>query len=143
MRRILVFLSVAIAISSVALGQTKSKKNDHGVNKSSGVEATLMQIERDWAKVTIDRDTAALDRILASDYIYTDADANPITKAEFLASLKSGEATFETFTVDDMKVRVYGDAAVVLGKVVLKGHYKGQAIDEQDRFTDTFVKRGG
>ena len=143
MRRILVVLSVVMAISSVALGQTKSKKTDHGMNKSSGVEATLMQIEREWAKVTLARDTVGLDRILASDYIYTDADAHPITKAEFLASLTSGEATFAMFTVDDMQVRVYGDAAVVLGQVVLKGRYKGQAIDERDRFTDTFVKRGG
>jgi hypothetical protein len=77
-----------MVISSFALGQMKSKKGDHSLSKSS-VEETLIRIESNWAKAAITRDTAALNRILASDHIYTCAGGNTISKAEFLAGLKS------------------------------------------------------
>ena len=42
-----------------------------------------------------------------------------------------------------MKVRVYGDAAVVLGRNTVKEQYKGKDISGQSRFTDTWVKKDG
>ena len=43
-----------------------------------------------------------------------------------------------------MKVRVFGNAAVVTGRTTIKGgKYKGKDISGQYRFTDTWVKRNG
>ena len=43
-----------------------------------------------------------------------------------------------------MKVRIYGDAAVVTGIVTRTGAYKGVPFkDRQHLFTDTFVRRDG
>ncbi len=38
-----------------------------------------------------------------------------------------------------MQVRVYGNAAVVIGRLTIKS----AAADEQKRFTDTFIMRNG
>lgn len=69
-------------------------------------------------------------------------DILPMTKADLLNGLKSGSFKAETFTLDDMKVKIYGDAAVVRAKVTMKGSYQGQTIDEVDQATNMFVKMG-
>lgn len=60
-----------------------------------------------------------------------------------MADIKSGALTFESATVDDMSVRGYGTAAVVIGRTMSKGQYKGQGFNDTERFTDVFVKRRG
>jgi ketosteroid isomerase-like protein len=40
-------------------------------------------------------------------------------------------------------VRVFGDAAVVTGRITIKGTYKGQSIDGSYRYTDVFARKGG
>jgi len=44
---------------------------------------------------------------------------------------------------DEMKARVYGDAAVVTYRWTSKETFKGQDISGQSRWTDTWVKRAG
>ena len=65
------------------------------------------------------------------------------TRAEANAELKSGAMTFESFKLDDLKVRVIGDTAVVHGLDTEKTTYKGKDVSGQIRFTDIFVKRDG
>ena len=81
--------------------------------------------------------------MLTADYVETGADGDLVTKSEMLAGLRSGASKFEIFKVEDMKVHVHGDAAVVIGKGTVKGTLNGRPIDEQDRFTDTWVKHDG
>jgi len=45
--------------------------------------------------------------------------------------------------IDEMKVRVYGDTAVVTGQSTVKGIFKTQDISGKYRWTDVFVKRDG
>ena len=66
-----------------------------------------------------------------------------MTKAQALANLKSGADVYTSAVGDEWKVRVYGDAAVVLGRWTVKEQYKGKDVSGQYRFTDTWVKKGG
>ena len=45
--------------------------------------------------------------------------------------------------VDEVEVRVFGDAAVVSGRTHAVGEFADQRYDVHIRFTDTFVKRRG
>lgn len=107
------------------------------------VAQALMKLENDWAKAGLAGDSAALAKMLSSDYVYTSSDAEMATRADLLNGMKAGKTKYETFTVSDMKVRVYGDAAVVTGKGTTKGMENGKPLDETVRFTDTWVKRDG
>ena len=64
-------------------------------------------------------------------------DGKVIGKAEELASLKAD--TVLVCNVDQMQVRVYGDAAVVVGRLVLKA----TIFKQQVRFADTYILRNG
>ena len=66
-----------------------------------------------------------------------------LTKAQVMQELGSGARRIESGSVDDLKVRVFGDVAVVTGRSVLAGSYQGKRASVVQRFTDIFVKRDG
>ncbi len=88
-------------------------------------------------------DTETLDRILAEDFIFTDPEGNLLTKAEWIADITSGDLTFESIHIDDLLVRMYGDAAVVNGRVTVKAQSKEGGFNGQNCYTDMYVKQGG
>ena len=106
-------------------------------------EAALTQMEKDWAQAMVKNDEATLNRVMADDWSLTTPDGTVQTRAEALADLKSGNMKFDATEVDDIKVRVFGDTAVVTGHSRDKSTYKGKDVSGEYRFTDVFVKRNG
>lgn len=86
-------------------------------------------------------DTQALDRILADDLSYTHSTARVETKAEFIAALTSGRTKYESIERGDVKVRQYGDTAVVTGHAKFHVNANGNVVKFQVRFTDVYAKR--
>jgi ketosteroid isomerase-like protein len=111
--------------------------------KSGSVEQELMKLEQDWTNANVKADVAFLDRILADDWTAADQDGTVYNKTQFLTSMKSGEDVISSLVTDDMKVRVYGDTAVVTGRNTGKETLKGKDISGQYRWTDTWVKKAG
>jgi ketosteroid isomerase-like protein len=66
-----------------------------------------------------------------------------VDKTRIIADLKSGDLKFESSKLEDMKVHVYGNAAIVTYATTDKGAYKGKDISGRYRWTDVFIKRGG
>ena len=110
---------------------------------AANVEQTLLQLERDWEQANTKNDTAALERILAPEFVSTDSDGRLTTRAEMFARRKSGAVKFTEFTQDDYKVHVLGDTAVVTGRSTLKGIRDGKNLSGRERWTDVFVRRNG
>ena len=128
------------AILSLAAGVTLSGRV---AAQTANVEQTLLQLERDWEQANAKNDSAALDRILADEFVSTDSDGRLFTRAEVMARRKSGAVKFATFTQDDYKVHVFGDTAVVTGRSTTKQMRDGKDYSAQERFTDVFVRRDG
>jgi len=114
---------------------------DKTYTKRVSAEQELIKLENGWNDATVKHDCAFFDQILADDYIGTDFDGNVGTKPQFLESLKSAESVITSSITDDMKVRIYGDAAVVTGRTTtVNEQYKGKDISGQYRWTDMWVK---
>ena len=118
--------------------------------QSGSVEQELLKLERDWLDAYTKRDVAAMERIEADDFMITFADGVMRTKADEIASLKgpAPAGTPPIFMTAETKVRLYGDTAVLTGKVIMKGTYaegskKGEEYNLQYRYTDVYVKRSG
>jgi ketosteroid isomerase-like protein len=107
------------------------------------VQQELVQIERDWCSALEKKDAAVLSRILADDYAAVASRGFPSDKAGDLAGLKDSDLL--TSCVDDnVKVRLFGDTAVVMGHGRRSGTYKGAPYkDRQVYYTDVFVRRNG
>jgi hypothetical protein len=82
-------------------------------------------------------------RFLGDDWVLTYSDGTLLTKPMALADLKGGSLRIESLQLDDVKVRVYGDAAVVTGQITEKSKFQDKDTSGVRRFTDVFVKREG
>jgi ketosteroid isomerase-like protein len=107
------------------------------------VENALIQVEHDWGYALLTADVAGWSRFLADDWVLTYSDGSLVTKPMALADLKEGALRIESFRLDDMKVRVYGDTAVVTGQITEKSKFRDKDTSGVRRFTDVFVKRDG
>lgn len=142
-------LVVLVIASALALGQrpTKKPEQEKPVGEktalSSSAEPAVRQLVSELAEATARNDTAALERNYADDYTFTNPSGVVLTKAQRIAATKSGDLKFESFSNDEVNVRVYGDVAVVTGRSTLKGQLKGQDISGQYRFTSVYVNQGG
>ena len=110
---------------------------------TASVEQTLMQMERDWAQAGIKKDASAIDKIVADDWSGIDYEGTTYTKAESLADLKSGVSTTQSYDFGPMKVRVFGNTAVVTGTDTEKSTYKGKDTSGKYAWMDVYVMRNG
>ena len=134
MKRVAIAIGVVVLVFGVAiLAQTQS----------GSMEQELLKLEQDWANANVKADVAFLDRILAEDCVFTDAEGVVWTKAQSLAHLKPGGHVITSMVSDDMKVRIYGDAAVVTGRNTTKETLNGKDTSGQERWTDTWIKKAG
>jgi ketosteroid isomerase-like protein len=108
----------------------------------TSTEKTLIQMENDWTKAAVANDTAALGKILADDWV-GQGPTGVGTKAEVLADMKSGDFKVSSATMGEVKVRIFGDVAVVTGSNDEKSSYKGKDTSGHYIWTDVFVKRSG
>ena len=79
--------------------------------------AQLAALEAAWNTAHLENDAAALDRLWADDIVIFVPRMRPMGKAEALAMVKDGGATFSRFETSDVHPRVTGDLAVVTGRL--------------------------
>jgi hypothetical protein len=65
-----------------------------------------------------------------------------LTKAQLLELCEAPESRFESFNIDEIVVRTFGDSAVVTGRTVVTTRGP-TAQTVRLRFTDVFVRRNG
>jgi ketosteroid isomerase-like protein len=104
----------------------------------------LLQLENDMARAWVQRDTQTLEQILADDYTLAGTGDALIGKTEYIAGLDNQEFETDSAIVDELRIRVYGDAAVVTGRAAYKGRSKKRGgYVHRFRFTDTFIRHDG
>jgi len=106
-------------------------------------EREVAQALQDWAKAQVERDTRAIEHIEADDFIFTSSRGEVFTKRQDIADLSAGDWHIISLAPADMQVNIYGDAAVVMSRMIRKGNYKGQDASGQFRWMDVLVKGGG
>jgi ketosteroid isomerase-like protein len=99
-----------------------------------------MEAMRRYVDAYGQNDVAALDRILAEDFVFTSSRGIVVRKAQELSDIRSGEMKTEAASVAELEVRLRGRAAVVTGRATLKGVWHGQDFSGHYRVTATWVK---
>jgi len=107
------------------------------------MEEELLKIEKEFAQVIVSNDLEGLGRLVADDWIIIDPNGEIVDRSRFFEVIKSGALTHDTMESGDLRVRVYGDSAVVTAITRTKGKFMGQEFSTQERATDVFVKRDG
>jgi ketosteroid isomerase-like protein len=109
----------------------------------SGEEQALMKIQHEWAEARVKGDSSYTRRLEAEDCTIVWPDGRIVNKRGDLESM-TGDIVFSELKIDDLRVRLYGDAGIVVGQGRIKA-YKGKQDLLSGKFvwTDTFAKQGG
>jgi len=128
-------VSSSLAVSAVVESQLPKADSDVAISQ------TLQATERAWLNAEKNHDVPAFEKIVADDWIAISPDGKRETKAERAAEIKAAHTT--SATMDDMKVRVFGDTAVVTGTDDEITMEDGKKSSDHYVWTDVFVKRNG
>ncbi|MEU3934200.1 nuclear transport factor 2 family protein [Streptomyces sp. NPDC029044] len=103
----------------------------------------LARLARGWAEAIVSNDPARIAAFMADEWvIVSDSGIDP--REKFLSLVESGALTHSAMDLrTDPRVRVYGDTAVVTGRVTNTAHYQGERHDADEWTTDVFVRRQG
>jgi hypothetical protein len=105
--------------------------------------AAITKLENDSVKADLAGDTAFYEKVLADDWTAGDSKGIWYTKAESLKLMADTQHNkMNTEKLSDLKVRVYGDAAVATYKDTYDSLFKGEHEARAVIATDTFVKMG-
>lgn len=113
--------------------------------QKSKAEQEVRALERQWLDAYEQHDAAAMDRIVASDWMITYPDGGTQTKEQIMKFIKSPRKPGmpgPKFFSEDVQARVYGDTVILTGRIVTQWP-GGDSNKEQSRYTDTYVKRDG
>ena len=131
-------LVVAVMLS-LCLVAPAQKAND----SSLSTEEQIKSIEEERNRAILSGDAATLDRMTADDYTFITLRGELRTKAEIVKGFQSGAFKYESRTISELKVRVFGDTAIVTGRSTQKGEENGKDYSGDYRFTRVYIRDQG
>ena len=131
--RLLFALALGTAMACAPRGSSTVRGDD------TSAEGELRDLQREWGVALTQRDTAFFSRVLAEDF-----ESGGATKARFLANVSNPSgAVYERVAVSDVRVRLYGETAVVTALGEYSGQRGAQPFTERSRYLRVFVRRAG
>ena len=109
----------------------------------AGDAAIIDRLEREWVAAIVKNDAAAIDRLLAADFVGTSPTAHHYTKAMALSELESGTYVVKTMNLDEVSANVYGDTAVAFTSQQEESSYGGEDSSGHYHYTNVWVRQGG
>jgi hypothetical protein len=107
-------------------------------------EQEVRLAEENHRNVFLANDVAALDSMLADDFVVNSPQNRIIEKRELLGMVESGVLAVSTFEQDIQSIRRFGSVAVVMGEDLVVYAQPSPAAGRTDRrrFTDLWERRG-
>jgi ketosteroid isomerase-like protein len=104
-------------------------------------EQSVLARAAEWAAAERASDAAALEQILAPQFVGVGPFGFLLTRDQWLARYRSGDLKTTSLTLDEMTVRRFGETAILIGRQTSTAAYQGQPTGGQFRTTLTFVRQ--
>jgi ketosteroid isomerase-like protein len=101
----------------------------------------LQRLENVWNTAHEQGDTKTLDTLWADDLEVAVPKMPVMTKTDVLNFSRSGRMKFSRYATSDLRIRVYGDAAVVTGRLQRTRTLNGKEVSDDWRFTKVYIRQ--
>jgi Domain of unknown function (DUF4440) len=101
-------------------------------------EQEVLKAESELSALMTKPDRQRFEKLLADDFLQNNQNGVLVDKAGYVNNFFDGTIKLESHTTSEVKVRIYGDAAIVNGVEAITGNRSGRR-----RFSRTYVKSGG
>lgn len=96
-----------------------------------------------WDAAIVRKDRQAIAKNMSETFLQIGSDGMTADKTQFLQNITSPDLVIEPYTVEDFRIRTYGNTALINGVTDMHGTYEGKPFRVHYRYTDTYVKEGG
>ena len=134
-------LLVCFALWAIAQPAFAAPTFPHHPNRELHKEIEALEMQ--WRDAQLSNDVAVMERLLADDYIGISASGIIETKPEAIALRRAGTLHITALDLNDLKVRIYGDTAVVTSRADLEGTNGASSISGKYRYTRVYNRRYG
>ena len=100
-------------------------------NGDVGRMAEFTRLEQLWNDAHLRSDADALDALWADDFVAIVPGMSPMEKESALSFARSGRMNFSRYETSDLRIRVFGEAAVVSGKLFRSRTLAGTERDDR------------
>lgn len=104
---------------------------------------SVMFLDAGWAYAYKSHDTTFAKRLFAADLVVTSANGTLKDREQELNDVRpTPDLVMEYFRTDSVRVRVYGNAAVLTGVAEWRFLYRGQPTTNRRRYTAVYTRGG-
>ncbi len=137
--RALMFLPL---LGAFALPALAAQQPHNGLPRGQKHEShhEIDRLEEAWRNAELKGDAAAMDSLLADDYMAITPNGTLQSKQQTLANLRSGATRFTSIEVSDRKVRFYGTTALVTSRADVSGASANGDFSGSYRYTRVYVR---
>jgi ketosteroid isomerase-like protein len=128
-------LVIVLVVPVVAQDAMRAEAN-------AAAEGEVRKVEMDLAQMMVHGDWDQYSAHLMDDYAVTDRNGVIQDKVATITVLREREKILD-LAPEDLKIRVYGDTAIVTGHFTLVQRRNGRVDTFFTRQTDVFLRRGG
>ncbi len=100
----------------------------------------FQKIEDTFNKAVISNKVDEIKKCVTEDWVLVDSQGGIILQAVFFHVLEQGLLTHDTMTKQILRVKVYGDIALVTGRGQNTGSWQGQPMEADEWITDIYKK---
>jgi ketosteroid isomerase-like protein len=113
------------------------------LHREDRLHREIENLESQWRAAVMQNDVATVNRLLADDYLGINPDGTLETKADAVALQRSGTMKISSIEPENIKVRVYGDTAVVTSRVDVQGHNGDRDVGGRYHYTRVYSHKSG
>jgi len=103
----------------------------------------LTAIANAWDRAIVSRDVAGVEANIAPDFQQIRGSGRIVGREQFIRDITAPELKIDPYVVEDFSVRVFGDAALLYGRIRMTGTSSGERFAEHFRYIDVYAKRNG
>lgn len=96
-----------------------------------------------WDKAIVTRDVRGVEANMAPDFQQIRGSGRMVGREEFIRDITAPDLKIDPYVVEDFKVRVLGDAALLYGRIRMTGTSGSERFSEHFRYIDVYAKRNG
>jgi ketosteroid isomerase-like protein len=105
-------------------------------------QQALNYLDRRWTEAEVDGDTTTLDDLATDDFTLVGPAGFVLNKQQWLERYRGGGLNTRSLRFEEGPTRIYGDAAVTIGRWAQEAEYQDHQVNGEFRVTRLAVRDG-
>jgi ketosteroid isomerase-like protein len=104
------------------------------------IKNEFQKIEDNFNKAVITGNVEEIKKCITKDWVLVDSQGGIIPQERFFSVLEQGLLSHSTMTKEVLRVKIYGDIALVTGRGRNTGAWQGQPMEADEWITDVYKR---